>query len=121
MEILILLLGGAIGYVIGYSSVIWKLREFIKDAAKSQGLKVNEDFTVAEEKNTTSVRQLEVEQLGDILYLYDRQTKDFVCQAESIDDLAKICKDYNNILLAAVVHNNKIFMFVNGISKEYIQ
>jgi hypothetical protein len=122
MEILLILLGGFIGYFIGYSSVIWKLRQFIKDAALAQGIKVNKDFTVTEEHpDKTEVRKLEVEQVDDVLYLYDRETKDFVCQASTIDELAKACRDYKNILLATVIHDNKVFMFVNGNSKEYTE
>jgi hypothetical protein len=118
MEILLFLLAGFIGYLIGYSTVIWKLRDFIKEAAAGHGIKVNEDFTV-EQKESTAVRKLEIEQVGEMLYLYDRDTKDFVCQATTVDELAKMCKDYKNIALAAVVHKNKVFMFINGNSKEY--
>ena len=118
MELLLLLIVGLIGYFIGYTSVIWKLRNFIKDAAIKEGLKVNDDFTVAKEE-VSPVRKLEVEQVGEILYLYDRESKDFICQANTVDELAKMSKDYKNIALAAVIHNNKVFMFVNGNSKEY--
>lgn len=118
MELLFLLLVGFIGYFIGYTSVIWKLRNFIKDAAVKEGLKVNDDFTVAKEE-VNPVRKLEVEQVGDVLYLYDRESKDFICQASTVDELAKMSKDYKNIALAAVIHKNKVFMFVNGNSKEY--
>lgn len=117
MELLLLLIVGLIGYFVGYATVIWKLRNFIKDAAIKEGLKINEDFTVAKEVNP--VRKLEVEQVGDILYLYDRESKDFICQAATVDELAKMSKDYKNIALAAVVHKNKVFMFINGNSKEY--
>lgn len=118
MELLLLLIVGLIGYFIGYASVIWKLRNFIKDIAIKEGLKINEDFTVAK-KEDSPVRKLEVEQVGDILYLYDRESKDFICQASTVDELAKMSKDYKNIALAAVIHKNKVFMFVNGNSKEF--
>lgn len=118
MEFLLLLIAGFIGYFIGYASVIWKLRNFIKDAAIKEGLKINDDFTVAKEE-ANPVRKLEVEQVGDVLYLYDRESKDFICQAATVDELAKMSKDYKNIALAAVIHKNKVFMFINGNSKEY--
>lgn len=118
MELLLLLIAGLLGYFIGHASVIWKLRNFIKDMAIKEGLKINEDFTVTKEEGNL-VRKLEVEEVGDVLYLYDRETKDFVCQAKSIDELAKLSKDYKNIAMAAVIHKDKVFMFVNGNSKEY--
>lgn len=120
MEIILLLLSGFIGYIIGYSSVVWKLRNFIKDAAMEEGLKVNDDFTVAK-KETNAVRKLEIDQVGDILYLYDRESRDFICQGKTVEELAKFSKDYNNIGLAAVIHKNKVFMFVNGLSREYVE
>lgn len=119
MEIILLLLAGFAGYIIGYSSVIWKLRNFIKEAAIAEGLKIKDDFTVAKEE-TNPVRKLEVEQVGDILYLYDRESRDFICQAKTVEELAKLSKDYKNIALAAVIHQNKVFMFVNGNSREYV-
>jgi hypothetical protein len=117
--IILLLLAGTLGYAVGYFSVIWKLRDVIKDVAKAEGIDLNEDFTV-KEKKVTEVYKLDVEEINQMLYLFDRESKDFVCQGSSIDELARLCKEYRNIMMATVVYQNKVFMFVNGHAKEFV-
>lgn len=116
MDLLLLLLSGFIGYMIGHAATIWKLRGFIKEVAKAEGIDLNEDFT---EKPIVEVHKLEVEEIEKMLYLFDRDTKDFVCQGSTIEELARHAKDYRNIMMATVVHRGKVFMFVNGNSKEF--
>jgi hypothetical protein len=65
------------------------------------------------------IHKLHTEQINDILYLYNHDTKDFVCQASTMEELAKLAKEYKNIHLAAVVHNKKLFLFSNGTVKEH--
>jgi hypothetical protein len=66
----------------------------------------------------TEIKKLITEQINDVLYLYNHETKDFICQGSSIEELAKIAKEYKNINLAAVIHNEKLFLFNNGTCKE---
>lgn len=117
--ILLIFLSGFTGYMIGYLSTIWKLRGLIKDVAKSEGIDLNDDFTI-KEKKIVEVYKLEIEEINQVLYLFDRETKDFVCQGSSIDELAKLSNDYKNITMATVAYKNKVFMFVNGHAKEYV-
>lgn len=108
----------ALGYVIGNLHTIWKLRKIISDVAKDQ------DIDLDNSPNTTATKQdiynLEIEAVGDVLYLYDTDTKDFVCQGASLAELATYSKNYKKIMLATVKHNDKVFMFVNGNYKEFI-
>jgi hypothetical protein len=67
----------------------------------------------------TEIKKLITEQINDVLYLYNHDTKDFICQGSSIEELAKIAKEYKNINLAAVIHNEKLFLFNNGTCKEH--
>jgi hypothetical protein len=67
----------------------------------------------------TEIKKLMTEQINDVLYLYNHDTKDFICQGSSIEELAKIAKEYKNINLAAVIHNEKLFLFNNGTCKEH--
>ena len=47
-------------------------------------------------KNTTNVKQLQVEEINNTMYLYERDTHDFICQANTIEDLARLSKEYKN-------------------------
>jgi hypothetical protein len=67
----------------------------------------------------TEIKKLMTEQINDVLYLYNHDTKDFICQGSSIEELAKMAKEYKNINLAAVIHNEKLFLFNNGTCKEH--
>jgi hypothetical protein len=102
-----------LGYVIGNFHTIWKLRKLISDTATEHGLSETSSKTIHE------IYMLEVETVGDTLYLYDADTKDFVCQGSSLTELAMLSKTYRNIMIAKVVHDDKVFMFVNGNYKEF--
>jgi hypothetical protein len=103
-----------VGYVIGNVHTIWKLRKLIAEA----GIDFEQNL-VETEKPKVQIYKLTVETMDDILYLYDRDTNDFVCQAKSLEELAKSCKEYKNIMVATVIHDSKVFIFANGKSQEY--
>jgi hypothetical protein len=68
-------------------------------------------------EESSQVRKLRIETIDSILYLYDDENT-FICQATTIDELARLSQQHNNIDYAAVIHNDKIFTFVNGVSTE---
>lgn len=106
-----------IGYVLGNLHTIWKLRKLITDVAKSQVIKLDEE---TESKTVIhDIHKLEIEMVDNTMYLYDSETKDFVCQGSSLSELANLSKTYKNIMVATVVHDDKVFMFVNGNYKEF--
>jgi hypothetical protein len=108
-----------LGYVIGNLHTIWKLKELISSTAKEKGIRLD---GADETKSTVhDIYKLEVEKVGDTLYLYDIETKDFVCQGSSLSELAMLSKTYRNIIVATVSHDDKVFMFVNGNYKELTQ
>lgn len=106
----------ALGYFIGHVHTLFKLKKLLLDVAEESGIDVSEH---TEKKVESKVKRLEIEQIDDVLYLYERDTHDFICQAHTLDDLAKLAQEYRNINFATVIHDQKVFMFVNGNSKEY--
>jgi hypothetical protein len=119
----IIILG--IGYFIGKFHTLLTLRSAIKELAEREGLDFDAEMRALErarkgeeEVKIELVHKLKVEKIGEILYLYD-EDDDFVCQASSLEDLAMQAKEYKQIILAAVLYNDKTFMFVNGNSKEF--
>ncbi len=117
--IAIFALGYGIGKVHGYYSIV----KLMKELAEEAGVDLEKELGIEkkEKETVTSVRLLKVDVTDDILYLFDKTTDDFICQAKTIEELAQICKDRKQILLASVLHGEKVFMFVNGVSKEYIE
>jgi hypothetical protein len=51
---------------------------------------------------------------GNTVYLYDKKTNNFQCQAATIEELAKRLLEVRKIELAKVTHNNKEIWFVTG-------
>ena len=58
------------------------------------------------------INSLKVEQVGDMLVLYDTITEAFICQGVTIEE--------KNIQYAAVAYakEDKAFVFINGVSAE---
>jgi hypothetical protein len=96
-----------LGYQLGKMVTILKIHDdvvkmILKDSAS---------------ESTTQVHKLRIETIESMLYLYDDQGN-FICQADTLTELAKLSQQYNNIEYAAVIHNDKIFTFVNGVASE---
>jgi hypothetical protein len=113
LEILILLVVFGIGFFVGETIFAWRIRHLIYKEAKEQGILIDLD---GEAKPT--VDKLVVECINDMMYLYDYDAKTFVCQGETLDELARLAQKYNNIKYAVVAHGDDMLMFVDGVVKE---
>jgi len=102
LDIIIIVFAVFLGYQIGCAMTVLKLHNVIVDS-------------ILIESTNSEVHKLKVEKIESIFYLYDDQNN-FICQANTIDELAKLSHQNNKINYAAVIHNDKIFTFVNGVS-----
>ena len=121
MEIFLIIIALVVGYVLGQAITIIRVKGIIKDAALAEGIDLDEEVKKEQLKHLPTIYKLEIETVNNILYLFDKETRDFVCQGSTIEELAKLSKEYKNINMASVTYGKKVFMFVNGISKEYTQ
>jgi hypothetical protein len=113
MDYLLILLSGLIlGYWIGQVILIYKLKRIVK-----HNLELDEIVNKPSSKKT-HVFKLFVEIQRDMLYLYDFDNKEFICQAKSIEDLAKLAKEYKKIEYASVLYGEEILVFINGSVKK---
>ena len=112
-ELLIFIVGLYIGYQVGYSVLAWRIKDVLIKEAKSEGLDVSM-FEDAKPINTVS--QLFVERANNVLYLYDKEANSFICQASTLEDLARLAKEYKNIKYAAVMDEQAdiVIAFVDG-------
>lgn len=120
MELLIVF---GIGCFIGYHYACLKMAKELKDAADELGIDLEKAIEKYEAKvdepKENKIHKLIVERHGEMLYLFDREKDKFICQASSVQELAKLAKDYQNITLATAIHDSKVFMFKDGKSEEY--
>lgn len=112
------------GFIIGYLYSIWRVSKLIVSLSEKEGISVRRKESIDEEDSdkvkVLEVHRLEVEQVGEVLYLYNRHTKTFLCQGASLDTLAKTCKETLSIITAIVVYNDTVYTFVDGVSKEFV-
>ena len=111
------------GFVCGKIYTEFKIASLLKDALEQNGVDIDAEIEKLErkqEEKVSRVRKLIVEKHNDMLYLYDRENHDFVCQGKNLDELAELSKKYKNIAGAVVLHDDRVFMFMDGLSKEFI-
>ena len=124
MDILIILALIYFGFVLGELFTSFKFVRILKKMAEDEGIDIEKELekrkNVAEEM-VNQIARLEVEEHNSVLYLYHRESREFVCQGKTLEELATLAKQYKNIAGAVVLHNDKVFMFMNGTAKEYTQ
>lgn len=107
MTLLDIILILALGWVMGEFYTNYKL------------LKNLRSIVIIEEVKRPNVYKLETELVDDIILLYDRETNDFICQGNSLEQLAKLSKEYKKIEYASVKHGEYFVAFIEGkVDKE---
>jgi hypothetical protein len=121
MDFLFILLAIAFGYAIGKIHGYYTLAKIIKELAEESGFDIEKELSKMSEEGEEKadiVRKLKIDVSGDILYLFDLDTDTFICQANCVQELAKIAKERSQILYAVVKQGDKFFTFKDGESIE---
>lgn len=119
IDILIIGFIAYVFYQLGVSVTSYRLRDLIYKEAKARGLVTKQDRELFED-TSPRIFKLWVEKSQDILYLYDYDENTFVCQAKTVDELAKLALEYKNIKYAAVIMDEKPLVFVDGVVKSEV-
>lgn len=119
LDLLILVFVAWAAYHIGVSVTAWRLRDLVYKEAKQRGLvsKKDQELFEGEEQKKPEVHKLWAEQVKDILYLYELDKNTFICQANTVEELASLALKYKNIKYASVMLNEEVYAFVNGTAK----
>ena len=113
-----------LGFITGENITFFRLQKAFYKLAESAGIDIDKELDKIKEHQkekqiTNIVHHLHAETHGDMIYLWDKEKDDFICQAKTIEELAYLAKQYKNINGAVVQHENKIFLFANGLVKEH--
>lgn len=100
------------GYVLGQFMLTYRIFKVVKDFDSSGGVIVQLQKPI--------VKKLYSETINNTIYIWDRESEDFVCQAKTLEECAILSCKYSNIPYAVVKHNETFFMFVDGKVKEKI-
>lgn len=104
--ILATIVGGYLGFQVGTIYTLFKLRDVLNKHPEFQVVGIQQP----------EVSKLFVEQHYNIFYLFDFNKNTFICQAQTIEELANIANKHNKINHALVLDKktNTIHKFVDG-------
>lgn len=100
-----------LGLVVGIFYAAQQFAKLIKNTAEG-------NVQISKDAKKATVPRLVTEVHGDTIYLFDKEKDSFICQAKTIEELAVLAKQYKNIAGAVVIHNEKVYAFVDGKSQE---
>lgn len=102
MTLLDIILILALGWVMGEFYTMYKLRKNLRT------------YLIIEEQTRPTVFKLETELVDNTILLYDRDTSDFICQGNSLEQLAQLSREYKKIEYATVKHGEYFVAFIEG-------
>lgn len=119
LELMIVLI---LGILIGHVVALLQFNRALRELTKEMGLDLDTEIVKLQKKLEQELKEifnLETEQISGVLYLYNKENKDFICQGKDIEELAYLAKQYKNIEYATVLHDDVVYTFVNGKAKEF--
>ena len=118
MELIDLLLAFSVGWYAGQMYLSWQIKKKMDKVCESLGIDINkykfEDIT---EIKVNRVPNMFTEYEGNSVYLYNKDSGNFVCQGSSLEDLARIVnKEYTAAIVfdkeqKIIFHDGKIQPF----------
>lgn len=111
-HIIIFLVGIILGFRYGIAHIKSKIFDFIKEIEKDPGK--FESLIKQQRVAIAEIPILVTESVEDVILLYDKNKKKFLCQGSTLDDLANNLWAYNKIAIAIVKHNDNMFWFIDG-------
>ena len=102
MTLLDIILILALGWVMGEFYTMYKLRKNIRS------------YLIIQEETKPTVFKLETEEVDNTILLYNRETNDFICQGNSLEQLAQLSREYKKIEYATVKHGDYFVAFIEG-------
>lgn len=114
MELFYISLGIVIGWVAGRMLMIYELRRTILLLKKHVKEIVKGDFSDEDDDEDTITPLYLIENHGANFYLFDQMNDKFICQAKTIDDLAKSFYNTAAIKKALIQYEEEFFVFLEG-------
>lgn len=117
--ILALMQGFILGWILHRVLINYKIHKVLKEIAKRHNISMEDMIEeVSREPKIIRVPYLFTEAVDNSIMLFNKETKQFICQATNLEDLAKNLMNYNKIKLAVVAHNDENLWFVDGKVKK---
>jgi hypothetical protein len=123
-EILVLTQVFMFGWVSCHFYMAWKMRQALKKVAEDNGMSLNEladAFLQTQGVRTIEIPNYFTEINGHSILLYNKDTGDFIGQANTVDELAENVYKFDKVKFALVNHDNKEYWFVEGKIKDSLK
>lgn len=104
MDLLTFIIVFLMGYYIGGQMFLRKIRREVHETAERLGI------DLSDEDDEPTLPNLFTETENNIIILYNKKNNTFICQANSIEEIAEKSKIKN----AVVEHENKLIWFIDG-------
>jgi hypothetical protein len=117
MEALVIFQAFLAGWVSCHFYMAWKLRQALKKVAEDNGMSLDElaeSFLETRGIQTVTVPNYFTETNGNSILLYNKDTGDFIGQANTVDELAENLYKFDRVKFALVTHDSKNYWFVEG-------
>jgi hypothetical protein len=117
MEALVFFQAFLLGWVSCHFYMAWKLRNALKKVAEDNGMTLDEmaqTFLETRGIQTITVPNYFTETNGSSILLYNKDTGDFIGQANTVDELADNLYKFDKVKFALVTHDEKNYWFVEG-------
>lgn len=115
LEIFLYIVGLIMGFQLGSAFEVYTMRKNIKQLADTMSTKdlidISNNLT---SKIAPNITKLKIEELNNIIYVYDSTSDEFICQGTSIDEAAENFNKRNIGCLGLGLHNNNAIFFVDG-------
>ena len=109
------------GFFLGMQFANYLHVRMIRKIAKDRGMDLDAMVSKVVESEQKTIPVLVTEKQGEVLYLYEKGTDNFICQGISMDELASKSLKYKNIPVALVEHGDKEIWFYNGEVKQKVE
>ena len=125
MDLFLFIVTFVAGITVGELMALYKVRKIINKIASDKGINLQRQIEIMYQDGedsielNTKIESLKTERIEDILYLYHRDSNNFVCQASTLEELATMAKQYKNIKMATVIHDEQVFVFNDGEVRKY--
>lgn len=115
-NIIDLLIAFGIGFFLGYKFMRLIISMSLREIASEQGINLDElQKSVRKDLvKTHEIISIVTENHGEGIYAFDKHSDTFLCQGNTIEDIAKKLREQNNVMIAKIVHNNEELWLIDG-------
>lgn len=115
-EFIILIFAVLTGFNMGRAYQLFEMRRTIRKIAEENKVNLDDLLNAASDKELeeNNIILVKTETIDDTILLYNLSTNEFLGQASTLEEAAKVFNERKKNATGAVMHNNNELYFVDG-------